>query len=122
MSDYALMSMAPKNPGSFPRAIPDSAGIPKSVRDEMLIAAFNDIEMVESLIREHKDELAGVIVEPFQRPPPPQPGFLHALRRITAEHGIPLVFDEGVTRLPVSSGGAQGGDRRSHRFCSSWRG
>jgi glutamate-1-semialdehyde 2,1-aminomutase len=67
MSDYALMSMAPKNPGNFPRAIPDSAGIPKSVRDEMLIAAFNDIEMVESLIKEHKDELAGVIVEPFQR-------------------------------------------------------
>ena len=30
MSDYALMSMAPKNPGNFPRAIPDSAGIPKS--------------------------------------------------------------------------------------------
>jgi glutamate-1-semialdehyde 2,1-aminomutase len=31
MSDYALMSLAPKNPGNFPRAIPDSAGIPKSV-------------------------------------------------------------------------------------------
>src|SRR5260370_22496379 len=75
MSDYALMSMAPKNPGNFPSAIPDSAGIPKSVRDEMLIAAFNDIAMVESLIREHKDELAGVIVEPFQRLLPPQPGF-----------------------------------------------
>ena len=67
MSDYALMSLAPKRPGNFPRPIPDSAGIPKSVRDEMLIAPFNDIEMVESLIEEHKDELAGVIVEPFQR-------------------------------------------------------
>ena len=38
----------------------------------MLVAAFNDIEMVESLIKEHKDELAGVIVEPFQRLIPPQ--------------------------------------------------
>ena len=46
----------------------------------MLVAAFNDIEMVESLIKEHKDELAGVIVEPFQRLIPPQPGFLQALR------------------------------------------
>jgi glutamate-1-semialdehyde 2,1-aminomutase len=107
MSDYALMSMAPKNPGNFPRAIPDSAGIPKSVRDEMLIAAFNDVEMVESLIKEHKDELAGVIVEPFQRLLPPQPGFLQALRRITQEHGIPLIFDEVVTGFRFALGGAQ---------------
>ncbi|MBS0522537.1 MAG: aminotransferase class III-fold pyridoxal phosphate-dependent enzyme [Proteobacteria bacterium] len=107
MSDYALMSMAPKNPGNFPRAIPDSAGIPKSVRDEMLIAAFNDIDMVESLIKEHKDELAGVIVEPFQRLLPPQPGFLQALRRITKEHDIPLIFDEVVTGFRFAYGGAQ---------------
>src|SRR6476661_7591880 len=94
MSDYALMSMAPKNPGNFPRAIPDSAGIPKSVR-------------VESLIKEHKDELAGVIVEPFQRLLPPQPGFLQALRRITQEHDIPLIFDEVVTGFRFAYGGAQ---------------
>ena len=107
MSDWALMSMAPKNPGNFPRAIPDSAGIPKSVADEMLIAAFNDVDMIESLIREHKDELAGVIVEPFQRLLPPAPGFLQALRRITAEHGIPLIFDEVVTGFRFAYGGAQ---------------
>ena len=107
MSDYALMSLAPKKPGNFPRPSPDSAGIPKSVQDEMLVAAFNDIEMVESLIREQKDELAGVIVEPFQRLIPPQPGFLQALRRATAEHGIPLIFDEVVTGFRFAYGGAQ---------------
>jgi len=107
MSDYALMSMAPKNPGNFPRAIPDSAGIPKSVQDEMLIAAFNDIDMAESLIKEHKDELAGVIVEPFQRLLPPRPGFLQGLRKVTQEHGIPLIFDEVVTGFRFAYGGAQ---------------
>lgn len=107
MSDYALMSMMPKNPGNFPRATADSAGIPKSVEDEMLIAAFNDPAMVESLIREHKDELAGVIVEPFQRLLPPQPGFLQAVRKVTAEHGIPLIFDEVVTGFRFAYGGAQ---------------
>ncbi|HZQ02342.1 MAG TPA: aminotransferase class III-fold pyridoxal phosphate-dependent enzyme [Reyranella sp.] len=107
MSDYALMSMAPRNPGNFPRATPDSAGIPKSVADEMLVAAFNDASMVESLIKEHKDELAGVIVEPFQRLLPPQPGFLQALRKVTAEHGIPLIFDEVVTGFRFAYGGAQ---------------
>ena len=74
MSDYALVSLAPKNPGNFPRGTLDSAGIPKSVADEMVVAAFNDIDMVRSLIEEQKDELAGVIVEPFQRLIPPKPG------------------------------------------------
>jgi glutamate-1-semialdehyde 2,1-aminomutase len=107
MSDYALMSLAPKRPGNFPRPTPDSAGIPKSVQDEMLVAAFNDIDMAESLIEEHKDELAGVIVEPFQRLIPPKPGFLQALRAATARHGIPLIFDEVVTGFRFAYGGAQ---------------
>jgi len=107
MSDYALMSLAPKRPGNFPRPTPDSAGIPKSVQDEMLVAAFNDIDMVESLIEEQKDELAGVIVEPFQRLIPPKPGFLQALRAVTAKHGIPLIFDEVVTGFRFAYGGAQ---------------
>jgi glutamate-1-semialdehyde 2,1-aminomutase len=69
MSDYSLMSLAPKRPGNFPQAVPDSPGIPRSVRDEMIIAPFNDPAMAASLIHEHHDELGGVIVEPFQRPP-----------------------------------------------------
>jgi glutamate-1-semialdehyde 2,1-aminomutase len=107
MSDYALMSMAPKRPGNFPRPSPDSAGIPKSVQDEMLVAAFNDIAMVESLIEEQKDELAGVIVEPFQRLIPPKPGFLEGLRKITRDNGLLLIFDEVVTGFRFAYGGAQ---------------
>ena len=38
MSDYSLMSLAPKRSGNFPLAVPDSAGIPKSVQDDMVIA------------------------------------------------------------------------------------
>ncbi len=107
MSDYSLMSLAPKQPGNFPRAIPDSAGIPRSLRDEILVAPFNDLESVQSLVREHRDDLAGVIVEPFQRIIPPQPGFLEGLRRVTTEHGIPLIFDEVVTGFRLAYGGAQ---------------
>jgi glutamate-1-semialdehyde 2,1-aminomutase len=107
MSDYGLMSLSPKRPGNFPQAVPDSAGIPRSVRDEMLIAPFNDGAMAASLISEHRDELAGVIVEPFQRLIPPQPGFLETLREVTAKHGIPLIFDEVVTGFRFAYGGAQ---------------
>ena len=107
MSDYSLMSLAPKRPGNFPQPIPDSAGIPKSLRDEILVAPFNDPDVVAGLVREHKSELAGVIVEPMQRILPPAPGFLEALRRITAEHGVLLIFDEVVTGFRLAYGGAQ---------------
>ncbi|MBT5664871.1 MAG: aminotransferase class III-fold pyridoxal phosphate-dependent enzyme, partial [Rhodospirillaceae bacterium] len=107
MSDYALMSMSPARPGNFPQAIPDTPGIPQRVRDEVLIAPFNDADTAASLIREHRDELAGVIVEPFQRLVPPKPGFLEALREVTTECGIALIFDEVVTGFRFAYGGAQ---------------
>jgi len=107
MSDYSLMSLAPERPGNFPQPIPDSAGIPRSLRDEILVAPFNDLEVVASLVREHRDELAGIILEPFQRIIPPAPGCLEGLRKITAQHGIPLIFDEVVTGFRFAYGGAQ---------------
>ncbi|MGE5269687.1 MAG: aspartate aminotransferase family protein [Thiohalocapsa sp.] len=107
MSDYSLMSLAPKRSGNFPLPVPDSAGIPKSVREDMIIAPFNDAEAVAGLVRDHRDELAGIIVEPFQRIIPPAPGFLPALRKITADNGIPLIFDEVVTGFRLAYGGAQ---------------
>ncbi len=107
MSDYSLMSLAPRRTANFPTAIPDSPGIPESVRQEMLIAPFNDIEAATAMLRAHADELGGVIVEPCQRILPPAPGFLEALRKITAELGIPLIFDEVVTGFRFAYGGAQ---------------
>jgi glutamate-1-semialdehyde 2,1-aminomutase len=107
MSDYSLMSLAPKRSGNFPMPVPDSAGIPKNVRDDMIVAPFNDADAVAGLVRDHKDELAGIIVEPFQRIIPPAPGFLAALRKITADNGVPLIFDEVVTGFRLAYGGAQ---------------
>ena len=107
MSDYALMSMAPVRPGNFPQATADTAGIPDTVSNEILIAPFNDIDTAVSLIREHQDELAGVIVEPLQRMIPPEPGFLESLRDVTREFGLALIFDEVVTGFRFAYGGAQ---------------
>ena len=107
MSEYSLQSMAPKRPGNFPQAVADSPGIPRSVSGDMLIAPFNNADLAASLIREHRDDLAAVIVEPFQRLIPPKPGFLQALRAVTAECGIPLIFDEIVTGFRFAYGGAQ---------------
>ena len=107
MSDYSLMSLAPKRSGNFPQPVPDSAGIPRSLRDEVLVAPFNDLEVVAGLVREHKEDLAGIIVEPLQRIIPPAPGFLEGLRKITADNGMLLIFDEVVTGFRLAYGGAQ---------------
>ncbi len=107
MSAEAQMSLAPQKLVNFPQAVADSAGIPQSVRDEMLIAPFNDIEFARSLIAEHAHEIAAIIVEPLQRIIPPAPGFLQALWDECDKHGIVLVFDEIVTGFRFSYGGAQ---------------
>jgi len=107
MSGEALMSLAPGKLINFPQAVPDSAGIPEAVRDNMLIAPFNDADFVASLIEEHAGEIACVIVEPLQRLIPPAPGFLQALRDLTSKHGIILIFDEVVTGFRFAYGGAQ---------------
>ena len=107
MNDYALMSMSPAEPLEFPRPVPDSAGIPRSIESEVVIAPFNDIDTASALIEEHHDELAGVIVEPLQRFIPPVPGFLEGLREVTRHYEIPLIFDEVVTGFRLAYGGAQ---------------
>ena len=74
--DYALMSVSPRSPKAFPAAMPDSAGIPHAIGEEVLIAPYNDLATVEALLATHHNELAAVIVEPYQRVIPPAPGFL----------------------------------------------
>ena len=106
MSAEAQMSLAPTRAVNFPQAVPDSAGIPHSVRDEMLIAPFNDLAAVEALLAEH-DDIAAIIAEPLQRIIPPQPGFLAGLRALCDKHHVLLIFDEIVTGFRLSYGGAQ---------------
>ncbi len=106
-SDYGLMSLAPKTPGNSAQPIPDSAGIPGSIKEDILVAPFNDAVAVESLIKEHPNTIAAVFMEPLQRLIPPQPGFLEAMRELTLAHDILLVFDEVVTGFRMSYGGAQ---------------
>ncbi len=105
--DYSMMSSTPRSPKAFPAPVPDSSGIPHAIEADVLIAPYNDLATVEGIVATHADELAAVIIEPFQRLIPPQPGFLQGLRAITRRHGILLVFDEVVTGFRLAYGGAQ---------------
>lgn len=106
MSAEAQMSLAPAKRVNFPQAVPDSAGIPAGVAEQMLIAPFNDIEAVAALFSEHAD-IAAIIVEPLQRIVPPEPGYLQGLRDLCDQHDVLLIFDEIVTGFRLAYGGAQ---------------
>ena len=107
MSAEAQMSLAPSRLQNFQMAVPDSAGIPTSVRDEMVISQFNDFDITKSLLDEYNGDLAAIIVEPLQRIIPPVDGFLQFLRDECTKRGIILIFDEIVTGFRFDYGGAQ---------------
>ncbi|MEM9584614.1 MAG: aminotransferase class III-fold pyridoxal phosphate-dependent enzyme [Pseudomonadota bacterium] len=106
MSAEAQMSLAPSTHVNFPQAVPDSAGIPQSVADQMLIAPFNDLAAVKALLHAHSD-IAAIIVEPLQRIIPAAPGYLQGLRDLCDRYGVLLIFDEIVTGFRLAYGGAQ---------------
>jgi glutamate-1-semialdehyde 2,1-aminomutase len=106
MSAEAQMSLAPATRVNFPRAVPDSAGIPQGVADQMLIAPFNDLQAVEDLLSSH-DDIAAIITEPLQRIIPAEPGFLAGLRALCDKYSVLLIFDEIVTGFRLAYGGAQ---------------
>src|SRR5258705_4399696 len=105
--DYSMMSASPRSPKAFPAPVPDSWGIPHALEAEVIIARYSDLATVEGIVATHADELAAVIIEPFQRLIPPQPGFLAGLREVTRRYGVLLVFDEVVTGFRLAYGGAQ---------------
>lgn len=88
----------------------DCVGIPQMVPQDMLILPFNDTESTVSMITEHAQELAAVIIEPVSAfglgCVAAEIDFLKALREVTSAHDIPLIYDEVVTNFRLGLGGA----------------
>jgi glutamate-1-semialdehyde 2,1-aminomutase len=94
--------------GSGATGLPASAGVTAGAVGDTLVVDFNDLDAATALLA--RGDVAAVIVEPIAANMGvvlPAPGYLDGLRRLTAEHGTLLIFDEVITGFRVARGGAQ---------------
>ncbi|HLH43433.1 MAG TPA: glutamate-1-semialdehyde 2,1-aminomutase [Bryobacteraceae bacterium] len=102
--------LAKAGSGMATLGISDAAGVPKAFAETTLVLPFNSIAAVEKAFSTRGDQIAAAIVEPVAGNMgcvPPAPGFLEALRDLTARHGALLIFDEVMTGFRLALGGAQ---------------
>ncbi len=90
-------------------AVPAAPGILQNAVENILVLDYGTPESLE-IIRSRAEEIAAVLTEPVQsRRPEHQPiAYLKELRRITAEHGVVLIFDEVITGFRAHPRGVQG--------------
>ena len=103
----SLKSMGPRNK---PWKCLESAGQLEGSTNEIIVLPWNDIEILEKTIKRYKHEIAAVITEPVMynaEPIKPLPGYLEAMRELTKDNDILLIFDEVITGFRVALGGAQ---------------
>ena len=96
--------------GATTLGIPTSPGVPAAVAADTLLARYNDLESVESLLFRHTGQVSAVIVEPVAGNMglvPPANGFLAGLRDLCTRTGSLLIFDEVISGFRASAGGAQ---------------
>lgn len=115
MYDYVLFSTASSDPAALgtrrnPIPYQQSSGIPRAMREYLFTLPFNDVELLEKLVKEKWHDLAAIMVEPVLgncAGLEPHPDFLPALRRLCDEYGIVLIFDEVKTGFRLANGGAR---------------
>ena len=96
--------------GAATLGVPSSPGVTRGAAKDTLVAEFNDLAAVRTLLEDNAGDVAAVIVEPVAGNMgcvPPEDGFLPGLRSLSDEHGALLIFDEVMTGFRVAPGGAQ---------------
>ncbi|MEG2018506.1 MAG: glutamate-1-semialdehyde 2,1-aminomutase [Clostridium sp.] len=95
--------------GTLTYNVPTSLGVPVDIVKHTLVCDYNNIESVKEMIKNYKDEIACIIVEPVpgnMGVVAPKIEFLKGLRELTKENDIVLIFDEVITGFRLSYGGA----------------
>lgn len=98
--------------GSGPATLgtPDSAGVPKSIAQEVITIPYNDIEAFQTAIERWGDETAAILLEPIVGNfgiVEPKPGFLEEIKRLANEHDCLVIYDEVISAFRFTYGSAQ---------------
>ena len=108
--DAVEFSVAPPldqaGPATAPNAVPQVKGIAPRAADEIVILPYNDVDSVQRLIEQHKDDLACVMFDPKAGIMPQRPEFAQFVRQVTADNDILMVFDE-IVGFGTGVGGLQ---------------
>lgn len=89
---------------------PNSPGVTEGTAKDTLLAKYNDLENVKTLVEANKGEIAAIIIEAVAGNMgciPPAKGFLEGLRELCTANGILLIFDEVMTGFRLARGGVQ---------------
>ncbi|MEJ0103174.1 MAG: glutamate-1-semialdehyde 2,1-aminomutase [Bacteroidota bacterium] len=85
-------------------------GVTAGVSNDTLTCAYNDLDAVQKLVAENKNEIAAIIIEPVAGNMGcilPKTGYLEGLRKICDGENIVFIFDEVMTGFRLAQGGAQ---------------
>ncbi len=112
--DYALISVTPNDMADLgdqdnPVGLAWGRGIPDAVAKTIVPARYNDTAFLRRLFERDGGDIAAIIVEPVlgnAQGIMPKPGFHQAMRALTEEFGILLIFDEVKTGFRFAKGGA----------------
>lgn len=97
--------------GAMTVGVPNSGGVPNGCVKDTLTAVYNELESVQMLFNENKNQIACIIVEPVAANMgliSPSEGFLEGLRKICTENNAVLIFDEVITGFRLGIDGAAG--------------
>jgi len=97
-------------PRENPTRFPDSAGIPSAAFDDVVLAPWNDLQTLETILHRHGRELAAVISEPIMANMGcilPREGYLQKVCDLAHHYGALFILDEVVTGFRYAPGGCQ---------------
>jgi glutamate-1-semialdehyde 2,1-aminomutase len=97
-------------PKEDPARFPDSDGIPASTLADVVLAPWNDLEALESILRRYGSELAAIITEPIMANMGcilPRDGYLPKVCDLAHQYGALFILDEVVTGFRYAPGGCQ---------------
>jgi len=113
-SDCTLVSVHPEpdeaGDPEAPSTVPASGGLLKAAYESTIVMPFNNAEAAERIIKKRSKEIAAVLMEPVvfnMGCVLPKQGYLNAVREITEDNDVLLIFDEVLTGFRLAPGGAQ---------------